>query len=1086
MSSENKDPSGRSGKLAALFRNVLSGKKNIESAHDAKLFFEAARSRPSPSSCMEEIVASRQGLGALQFSLRVDLSPAFIKTQALLFISYLIDDQLKLLANGHILQTALLAIAQPALLWNALLNLVKSDGLDEHDLRTFSWLCLELLPLSKTAEIDVYEDIEAIARGRKFLDAPCPRTRAFGYKIEQSLQLLKSPGSKAEASYAPGGRHDNDHENFREISVYPTTDEFLSVIKPFYRRAKEVFETDMSERPAMHLDNIYRLTREDLLGELRNDWQNVHVRKRGGGSALTLQKLAPKYLDLGSPKRRKKCSLAISCMAGLEGLQSMHPNQRKKWLTENKGFLRHQAFGALHQGQEIFGFAFIDRDEDALTQSPPIITLQFTDENAFKKALLAFKTAQNAMFTLVDTPVFAYEPVLERLKDMMFIPLHDKLLDPANAVDDFVPDPAILEFTKSLSSAKASAEVKVQKNSSEKKFQLDHTQLQSLVNALTHKTSVIQGPPGTGKSFIGALATYFLLKFTQLRILVITYTNHALDQFLEDLEDMGIDADKMVRLGSKYTANTASMLLSTQRSEYRRGKDSWAVIDKLKENAESQGQELRNSFTGYLRAQPSFNDIQDYLEFSDDDTKFFGAFTIPTEAEGYVRVGKKGKDVKQDFLFNNWKAGDGPGIFRQHALKHHKDIWDIDPSQRKKLVDKWFMAILKEKAQCVQERARQYNLTQEKMDSQFRERKVQILRGKRIIGCTTTAAAMFTKLITAAEPGVVIVEEAGEIQESHVLTALTSTVNQLILIGDHKQLRPKINNYNLTVEKGDGFDLNRSPIERLILQGHPYTTLQKQHRMHPSISVLVRELTYPDLEDGLKTELRPTIRGLEGRVIFMNHDHPEVQDKKIADRRDQGAKSSKENKFEAEMVLKTVKFLSQQGYGTGDMVVLTPYLGQLRRIKKMLNDDVELGDLDSRELIRAGLMTQAAANVNKKQLRLSTIDNYQGEEADIVIVSLTRSNNDGDIGFLAARERLNVLISRARNCLIMFGNMATYMSSKKGKETWVPFFESLKAKQYLYDGLPVKCEKHPDTKSLLKVPDDFDRCCPDGGCAEPW
>lgn len=113
-------------------------------------------------------------------------------------------------------------------------------------------------------------------------------------------------------------------------------------------------------------------------------------------------------------------------------------------------------------------------------------------------------------------------------------------------------------------------------------------------------------------------------------------------------------------------------------------------------------------------------------------------------------------------------------------------------------------------------------------------------------------------------------------------------------------------------------------------------------------------------------------------------------------------------------------------------------------------------------------------------------DNYQGEEADIVIVSLTRSNCNGDIGFLAARERLNVLLSRARDCVVMFGNMETYMHSKKGKDTWVPFFESMKAKNHLYDGLPVKCEKHPETKFLLKAPEEFDKCCPNGGCAEPW
>lgn len=103
-----------------------------------------------------------------------------------------------------------------------------------------------------------------------------------------------------------------------------------------------------------------------------------------------------------------------------------------------------------------------------------------------------------------------------------------------------------------------------------------------------------------------------------------------------------------------------------------------------------------------------------------------------------------------------------------------------------------------------------------------------------------------------------------------------------------------------------------------------------------------------------------------------------------------------------------------------------------------------------------------------------------------MIVSVTRSNNAGDIGFMASPERLNVLRTRSRNCLIMIGNVDTFMASRKGRDTWLPFLESLKKKGHLYDGLPVKCEKHPQTTALLKEPRDFDKCCPDGGCAEPW
>jgi hypothetical protein len=482
---------------------------------------------------------------------------------------------------------------------------------------------------------------------------------------------------------------------------------------------------------------------------------------------------------------------------------------------------------------------------------------------------------------------------------------------------------------------------------------------------------------GTGKSFLGALAIHYFIQETDYRILIITYTNHALDQFLEDLLDLGIPAESMARLGSKSTPRTAPLLLSKQKSEYRRTKDAWAVIDQMRAEANIQSEELCQAFASYRQARPMFHDIQEYLEFSDEESHFYEAFLVPSENDGFKQVGKKGKTIAEDYLYERWKSGDGPGVFAKHALKSHRAVWDVAPPQRKNYVEKWLSAILEDKVGRVQELARQFDLTQGRMDDQFSESKISILRSKRIIGCTTTAAAQYTRHITPAQPDIVMVEEAGEIQESHILTALTPSVKQLIQIGDHKQLRPKINNYQLTVEQGDGYDLNRSLFERLILQGHPHTTLRKQHRMHPDISLLVRSLTYPELEDDPKTSDREAVRGVNDRVIFVNHNHPELHNQRIADRRDQGSKSSKENEFEARMVLKTVRFLAQQGYGTKDMVVLTPYLGQLRLVRDMLMDDARvdpvLSDLDSYDLIQAGLMTKAAAKVDRSPLRISTI-----------------------------------------------------------------------------------------------------------------
>lgn len=85
---------------------------------------------------------------------------------------------------------------------------------------------------------------------------------------------------------------------------------------------------------------------------------------------------------------------------------------------------------------------------------------------------------------------------------------------------------------------------------------------------------------------------------------------------------------------------------------------------------------------------------------------------------------------------------------------------------------------------------------------------------------------------------------------------------------------------------------------------------------------------------------------------------------------------------------------------------------------------------------------------------------------------------------MASPERLNVLLSRARDALIMIGNAQTFLKSK-GKNLWSRFFGLLTNDGHIYDGFPVKCDRHKDRVALLRAPIDFGDECPDGGCKEP-
>lgn len=609
--------------------------------------------------------------------------------------------------------------------------------------------------------------------------------------------------------------------------------------------------------------------------------------------------------------------------------------------------------------------------------------------------------------------------------------------------------------------------------------------------------------PGTGKSFIGALLAKALHDHTKETILVLCNTNHALDQFLEDLIDIGIEERAIVRLGSKYTNRTHPLLLSQQRALYTRSRNTWNAIDKHKADAYNIEQSLMKDFKNYQDFNVSNRDLLDFLQF--EDPVFYNAFKV-SQDNGMAFVGGYGKELTSESLINDWKKGKKLKAFVKILSNDARRVWDMNHEIRLDHIRRWTNILLEEKVINIHGHAQRYNQCQHRLESLSNKRIPTILKLKRIIGCTTTAAAMYAHDLRSVSPGIVLLEEAGEILESHVLTAMNSKTKQLILIGDHKQLRPKIDNYALTVEKGDGYDLNRSLFERLVLAGYPHTTLSKQHRMCPEISALIKRLTYPDLQDDPKTMNHPFPRGLQDRVIFIDHEHPEDNFMEISDRCNEGAKGSKKNLFEVEIVLKIVRYLGQQGYGTDKLVVLTPYLGQLQLLRECLSkeNDPVLNDLDSHDLVKAGLLTQASAKHSKRKICISTIgqlflfcalstwsnrmniDNYQGEESDIVIATLTRSNRAGNIGFMAAPQRLNVLLSRARNTLIMVGNSKTFINSRKGKDAWMPFIEQLKEEGHLYDGLPVKCEQHPDRTAILQTKEDFDTECPDGGCSAPW
>jgi hypothetical protein len=125
-----------------------------------------------------------------------------------------------------------------------------------------------------------------------------------------------------------------------------------------------------------------------------------------------------------------------------------------------------------------------------------------------------------------------------------------------------------------------------------------------------------------------------------------------------------------------------------------------------------------------------------------------------------------------------------------------------------------------------------------------RDVQVEILSGARVIGMTTTAVAKYQPLLQLVAPEIVVVEEAAEVLEAHIVTALTGSTKQLILIGDHQQLRPGTAVYRLATH----YNLDVSLFERLVKNRVEHVTLQRQRRMRPAISKMISPI-YPELCD---------------------------------------------------------------------------------------------------------------------------------------------------------------------------------------------------------------------------------------------
>lgn len=407
--------------------------------------------------------------------------------------------------------------------------------------------------------------------------------------------------------------------------------------------------------------------------------------------------------------------------------------------------------------------------------------------------------------------------------------------------------------------------------------------------------------------------------------------------------------------------------------------------------------------------------VLQYLEEENPD--YYDELKDTEVADGFQIVQyRRGNRLKQ------WlEASPAPSSGQPRSLEEFTEIelTEMSNNKRRSLYEWWVTDHRQYLTEQLDHTIGRYVETEQNLMKCIQEVDLRCLEQAHVIGVTTSGLARNADILRRLNPKVLICEEAGEILEAHTLTAFLPSIEHAILIGDHEQLRPRVQNYDLSLEspRGEKYSLDMSTFERLITNPEleiPYDTLQTQRRMDASISDLIRETLYPSLKDHDSVLGYPPVSGVRHRLYWLDHREPETGADPI-----QVLQSSYSNTYEVDLVQALATHLVRQGvYMSSEIVILTPYMRQLLKLRDMLSNTFEIlvGDRDQDELDKEGLDASDARPVAahrvmlKQRIRISTVDNFQGEESNIVIICLVRSNREKRCGFLRTSNRINVLL----------------------------------------------------------------------------
>lgn len=284
-------------------------------------------------------------------------------------------------------------------------------------------------------------------------------------------------------------------------------------------------------------------------------------------------------------------------------------------------------------------------------------------------------------------------------------------------------------------------------------------------------------------------------------------------------------------------------------------------------------------------------------------------------------------------------------------------------------------------------------------DARMLERQAvdHILDRADVVCATTTLDAA---ILGDRQFDVAVVDEACQCTEPGCWVPLLRS-NRIVMAGDHCQLPPTV----ISPEAGrEGF--GRSLLERLVeLFGEKITRqLIVQYRMHQDIMQFSSIRFYDGHLQADETVCGHLLAHLPEVATSALTDKPVTFIDTAGADYDEEVEPDGESRLnppEGQLVLRKVQELQDAGLDARDIAVIAPYAAQVRWLREQSNGE---------------------------ELEVDTVDGFQGHEKEAVIISLVRSNQNGEIGFLADTRRMNVALTRARRKLIIVGDSATLAS----------------------------------------------------------